>query len=125
MGLPLSNVQSNHDDFNVGTVSDQVVVEAYLHKVALYPGRYLLSPWITDSGFHRDIDFPRMCALFDINPPPGRFGDLKLQQEWGKVFLPSKWKVARPDRYTAPAAEAKTFVRAMSQEHLEALENDE
>jgi len=96
-GVPVSNVQSIHDGLYIGTASNQLVFEAYLPNLALYPGRYLLSPWITDSALHRDIDFPRMCATFDVHPAPGKFGDLKLQQEWGKVFLPSKWKVHRAE----------------------------
>jgi hypothetical protein len=38
-----------------------------------------------------------MCATIDVHPAPGKFGDLKLQQEWGKVFLPAKWKVHRAE----------------------------
>ena len=78
-----------------GTVSDELIVEAYFRKLTLYPGRYLLSPWITDAALRRDIDFPRMCAVLDIHPAPGEWGDLKLDPEWGKVFIPSRWDVRR------------------------------
>jgi lipopolysaccharide transport system ATP-binding protein len=95
-GVPISNVESNHEGLYTGTVVDEVVVEAHFPKLSLYPGKYLVSPWIMDSARQRDIDFPRMCAAFDVHPAPGRFGDLKLRQEWGKVFISSKWKIVRP-----------------------------
>jgi lipopolysaccharide transport system ATP-binding protein len=92
-GIPVTSAQSTHDGLYPGTVSDQLWVEVCFQKFTLYPGRYLLSPWITDSALHRDIDFPRMCAILDIHPAPGEWGDLKLQPEWGKVFFPSRWRV--------------------------------
>jgi lipopolysaccharide transport system ATP-binding protein len=94
-GIPVSNAQSIHNGLRTGSVCDQLVVEAYFPKLTLYPGRYLLSPWISDSALHRDIDFPRMCAVLDIHPAPGEWGDLKLNPEWGKVFISSQWNVRR------------------------------
>jgi lipopolysaccharide transport system ATP-binding protein len=94
-GIPLSNAQSVHDGLHAGTVCGQLVVEAYFSKLMLYPGRYLLSPWITDSALHRDIDFPRMCAVVDIHAAAGECGDLKLNPEWGKFFISSQWDVRR------------------------------
>jgi lipopolysaccharide transport system ATP-binding protein len=95
-GVPVSDVQSIHEGLDTGIISNEVTLEVQFPQLSLYPGRYLVSPWIMDSARQREIDFPRMCAAFDIHPAPGKFGDLKLQQEWGKVFLPSLWKVARP-----------------------------
>ena len=92
-GIPVSNAQSIHDGLRAGTVSDELLVEVYFRNLSLYPGRYLLSPWITDSALRRDIDFPRMCAALDIYPAPGKWGDLKLNGEWGKVFIPSQWRI--------------------------------
>jgi len=94
-GVPISNAQSNHDGLHAGNVLGDLTVEVHFPKLALYPGRYLLSPWITDSAFRRDIDFARMCAVLDIHPTSGKWGDLKLSQEWGKVFIPSQWYVTR------------------------------
>jgi lipopolysaccharide transport system ATP-binding protein len=95
-GVPVSNVQSAHDGLYPGIVSDQLTVEVYFSEISLYPGRYLLSPWITDSARHRDLDFPRLCATFDVHPTAGKYGDLKLAQEWGKVYLHARWKVGDP-----------------------------
>jgi lipopolysaccharide transport system ATP-binding protein len=94
-GVPVSNAESIHDGLHTGTASDELMIEAYFPQLSLYPGRYLLSPWIADSVRH-DIDWPHMCAAFDIHPVPGKHGDLKLNQQWGKVFIPSLWKVERP-----------------------------
>jgi homopolymeric O-antigen transport system ATP-binding protein len=95
-GAPISDVQSVHEGLRTGTITEKVVVEVHFSKLSLYPGRYLLSLWIMDSTRQHNIDFVRMCATFDVHPAPGEFGDLRLMQEWGKVFIPSKWKVVCP-----------------------------
>jgi lipopolysaccharide transport system ATP-binding protein len=92
-GVPISDVQSINEGLHTGTMSDQVVVKAYFRRLNLYPGRYLVSPWITDSARQHFIDCPRMCAAFDVHPAPGEFGDLKLLQQFGKVFIPSEWSI--------------------------------
>jgi len=92
-GVPISNIQSTHSGLCTGIIYDTVVAEVILTKLSLYPGRYLLSPWIMDSTTKRDIDFPQLCAALEIREAPGPHGDLKLHQQWGKVFIPSKWKL--------------------------------
>jgi lipopolysaccharide transport system ATP-binding protein len=95
-GVPVSNVQSIHDGLCASAVSDEITVEAYFKSLSLYPGRYFLSPWIMDSARQRDVDFPRMCATFDVHPAPGKFGDLKLDDMWGKVHMTARWQVGSP-----------------------------
>lgn len=95
-GVPISNVESIHEGLCTGIMSDEVVIEAHFPKLSLYPGRYLSSQWIMDSARQRDIDFPRMCATMDVHSAAGKFGDLKLQPEWGKVFIPSQWRIVGP-----------------------------
>ena len=95
-GVPISNVQSINEGLYTGTMSDEVSVQADFPNLSLYPGRYLLSPWISDSARQHAIDFARMCVTFDVHPAPGKFGDLMLQQSWGKVFIPSQWEVVCP-----------------------------
>jgi hypothetical protein len=95
-GIPLSDVQSIHDGLQVGTVSGEVVIEGYFHRLHLYPAHYLLSPWITDSARRRNLDFARLCAGFDIHPASGKWGDFRFEQKWGRVYIPARWKVERP-----------------------------
>jgi len=103
-GVPVSNPESRHDGFRAGTVSDQLTVEAYLRNLNLYPGRYLLSPWIVDAAYQRCIDFPRLCLTVDVHAAPGDRAGFQLDQEWGKVFIPSQWKVDGAPRPTCPIA---------------------
>jgi hypothetical protein len=95
-GVPISDVQSIHEGLCTGTITKKVIVEVHFSELSLYPGRYLVSPWIMDSARQRNIDFPRMCATFDVHPAPGEFGDFRFEPQWGKVFIPSQWKVACP-----------------------------
>ena len=92
-GVPLVNLQSIHEGLRSGKVDGNVVVEGIVPRLSLYPGRYLLSPWIMDSALQRDVDFVRMCAEVNIITVPGLYGDLKLDPTWGKFFLTSNWKL--------------------------------
>ncbi len=92
LGEPLLDVRSIHSGLRLNRVFDEVVVEVSIPNLGLYPGRYLLSPWIADSTCSRDVDFPRLCAAIDIQPTPGEHGDLKLDSTWGKYFVASQWK---------------------------------
>jgi lipopolysaccharide transport system ATP-binding protein len=94
-GVPLVNLQSIHEGLRLGKVDGNVVVEGIVQRLSLYPGRYLLSPWIMDSALQRDVDFVRMCAEVNIMTAPGLYGDLKLDSTWGKFFLTSDWELKR------------------------------
>lgn len=94
IGEPLLDVRSQHDGLRLGRVSGPLIIEVRLPEVGLYPGRYFLSPWIADAGCVRDIDFPRLSCVLDVNPAPGAHGDLKLDSIWGKYYVNSCWKVS-------------------------------
>ena len=91
-GTAILDIRSVHDGLSLGAASGHVTIEVAIPTLNLYPGRYLLSPWIMDSACKRDIDFPRMCATMDVDPASGPHGDLMLDGNWGKYFVPSSWK---------------------------------
>jgi lipopolysaccharide transport system ATP-binding protein len=93
-GMPLLNMRSIHDGFRVGGVSGNIIVEMKTPRLDLYPGRYLLSAFISDSASQRAVDFPRLCSTIRIGPAAGPHGDLKLDPNWGKYFIPSHWKLS-------------------------------
>jgi len=92
LGEPILDVRSHHSGFRPGRVSGQVIVRARIEKLGLYPGRYFLSPWISDSTAKRDIDYVKLCCALQVDPAPGPFGDLKLDSRWGKYWVQSDWQ---------------------------------
>jgi lipopolysaccharide transport system ATP-binding protein len=91
-GIPLVDTRSIHDGLRLGRVNGDMWIEVRIPNVNLLPGRYLISPWISDASISTEIDFPRMCAGFEVLPMPGRHGDLRLNHTWSKFFLDSHWK---------------------------------
>jgi lipopolysaccharide transport system ATP-binding protein len=91
VGDALLDLRSSHSGWRLGRVVGPIRVEAMLEELWLYPGHYLLSPWIGDSGCHRDIDYAKLCATLTIHDAPGPCGDLKLNSRWGKYWVPSQW----------------------------------
>jgi lipopolysaccharide transport system ATP-binding protein len=96
LGEPLLDIRSPHDGLRLGRVGDKVVVQARISGLGLYPGRYLLSPWIADAGVTRNVDFVKLCSVLQIVPAPGPFGDLKLDPTWGQYWIPSEWRINTP-----------------------------
>jgi len=89
-GQPFIDIRSTHDGLRTGTTKGPIRIQASIEDLGLYPGRYFLSPWITEG--QRDIDFPRLCGSFRVLPKPGKWGDLQLDPKWGKYHIRSAWK---------------------------------
>ena len=97
-GEPFLELQSEHDGLRVGKVHGTVRIQGTFPNIGLYPGRYFLSPWITDAAGQKFIDFARMCCTIQIVPKPGDFGDLRLDPLWGKYWVRSVWKAIEASR---------------------------
>ncbi|MBV9993712.1 MAG: ABC transporter ATP-binding protein [Caulobacteraceae bacterium] len=91
-GERLANVHSIQTGLRLGSVDGEIAIEGMIDHFILYPGEYLLSPWIMDSAHTREIDFVQMCAGLTVVPAPGPCGDLRLDPDWGKVHLKSRWR---------------------------------
>lgn len=91
-GTNLLDFCSRDSQFTVGTISGQVELELTVRPICLYPGRYMLSPWIADLSLTRHIDFVHQCATFDILPPTGTHVGLALNNDYGTYYLPSSWR---------------------------------
>jgi lipopolysaccharide transport system ATP-binding protein len=94
-GVPISDLCSRDDGLVCGTISGAGWVELSLPSVTLYPGRYLVSPWICDSALNRALDLPKLCSSFEVLPGKSQHGDLKMRARWGKVFFPTRWSIGR------------------------------
>ncbi|MGE0704614.1 MAG: ABC transporter ATP-binding protein [Vicinamibacterales bacterium] len=103
MGHDLVDIRSWHDDLRLGRVVGPVKIEVRVPHVNLYPGRYFLSPWITDNSGRRDIDYPRRSCMLEVLPPPDARRNLKFEMLCGTFFMDSRWRVSGPAR--EPAAE--------------------
>jgi lipopolysaccharide transport system ATP-binding protein len=94
-GEPILDLQSAHQGLRVGKLPGHITIEGSFPNIGLYPGKYLISPWITDSAVQRSIDFVKFCCAFEIVPKPGQFGDLRLDPRWGRYWVSSEWKVSK------------------------------
>jgi len=91
-GTPLLDLRSLHQILLVGRVTGRIAVQLEVAQLGLYPGHYFLSPWISDTGNRRNLDFPKMCVAFDVSPS-GSDVDAQLDRDWGAYFVPSTWSV--------------------------------
>jgi lipopolysaccharide transport system ATP-binding protein len=90
-GEPILDLRSNHSGLKLGRVKDSIVVHVEVENLGLYPGRYILSPWISDAAVTCDIDFVKLCCSLNMEAAPTPHGDLKLDPLWGKYWIPSAW----------------------------------
>ncbi|HEY5947377.1 MAG TPA: ABC transporter ATP-binding protein [Kofleriaceae bacterium] len=91
-GTPMLDLRSLHDNMKIGRVTGPVTLQLEVKNLGLYPGHYFLSPWISDASCVRHIDFPRMCAAFDIRAT-AEDTTLQLHRDWGSYYVPSAWSV--------------------------------
>ncbi len=90
-GKPLLDLRSIHSGLRIGRVEGGVVVHALVENLGLYPGEYLLSPWISDAACYYGIDSVKFCAKFRVLPAPGPHGDLRLDSRNGDYWVQSSW----------------------------------
>jgi hypothetical protein len=70
-----------------------VTVEVVLDRVGLYPGEYMLSPWVWDQNSPGDMDWVLYCCKLSVLPTRGVHGELTLKPEYGKYFVQSSWSI--------------------------------
>jgi lipopolysaccharide transport system ATP-binding protein len=90
---PMLDVRSWHAGSRFGRLEGRVVVDGTIPTLGLYPGEYLLSPFIATAGCLADIDWVKHCRILHVHPAPGPYGDLKLDPSIGKYWTPSEWSV--------------------------------
>jgi len=90
-GDPILDLRSIHDGLRFGRADGTVVAQATVDNLGLYPGTYLLSPWITDASVITCLDWTKLCGKLHVYPAPGRHGDLRLDPKWGLYWIPSNW----------------------------------
>ncbi len=91
LGEPILDLRSSHDGLRLGRVHNKITVQARLENIGLYPGRYFLSPWISDAAVTINVDWVKLCCSLQIDPAPGPHGDLKLNLAYGKYWVQSNW----------------------------------
>jgi lipopolysaccharide transport system ATP-binding protein len=96
-GEPLLDLRSSHAGLRLGRVSGRVVIDATVPVVGLYPGEYLLSPWISDASCNEILDWAKQCVTLHVHPSPGPHGDLRLDERYGKYWVQSNWSAAGRD----------------------------
>ncbi len=92
LGEPMIDIRSYHSGLRLGRISGPLTIDARIDDIGLYPGRYILSPWISDATVKIDVDFVKLCNAIQVDPAPGPYGDLKLDPRWGRIYVQSYWQ---------------------------------
>lgn len=94
-GEAILELRSSHDGLYIDGSAGRVTAEAVVDNVGLYPGEYTLSPWVCDRGYTVNIDWVQHCCRLSVFP--GAHGELGLDAQFGKYFVPSSWSVRTSD----------------------------
>jgi lipopolysaccharide transport system ATP-binding protein len=93
MGETILDLRSLHGGLRTGSVTGRVAVEVSVDRLGLYPGRYLLSPWVSDARVSLVLDWVILCRTLRVTPFPGPDGLLQIDPAAGKYWTPSEWRV--------------------------------
>jgi hypothetical protein len=92
-GEPILDLRTRHGGPDIVKAEGSMLASMRLEALNLYPGEYLISPWVTDSS-SKDLDWIENCVSLRVLPRSGPFGDMRLTSNWGKYFVASQWTLS-------------------------------
>lgn len=91
-GLLVSTLMTAYKDFYPDITTGTTCFDLVIEKVLLFPGTYMISPWITDSR-RKDIDYVNYAAKFKVEPSDLLRNGVKFEEESRSVtHIPSYWE---------------------------------
>jgi lipopolysaccharide transport system ATP-binding protein len=103
-GERMLDVRSVHDGMDIGEVEGKVRIQISIPNLGLYPGEYLLSPWVADRTMKRNMDWAKNVRVLYVVPADGLSRDLQTSGTWGKYWVRSWWNY----KLGAPVTETNT-----------------
>jgi lipopolysaccharide transport system ATP-binding protein len=92
-GDPILDLRSVHGSLTLERVVGRVALTAVVENVRLYPGEYVLEPWITEQTMRRNIDQVYNSRLLQVVVPvSGMANGLQGTRYWGRYWIPSSWR---------------------------------
>ncbi len=91
-GMPMLDLRTRHSGLALPLAEGPIKLVIEIKSLALYPGEYYLSSWVTDSS-SRDLDWVQYGLKFTVLPCTGPYGDMRLSFQWGKYYVASSWSL--------------------------------
>jgi hypothetical protein len=95
-GTPILDLRTRHNGPDIPLATGRVCISMEVGELNLYPGDYYLSAWVSDAS-SKDLDLVEYGMRFTVLPVLGPFGDMRLNFNWGKYYVPSQWKLQQSD----------------------------
>jgi lipopolysaccharide transport system ATP-binding protein len=93
MQEPLIDLRGADGGLAPRRLAGRVVLTAEVPALRLYPGSYLLSPWIADRMARTDVDHVRYCTKLGVTAPAGDRRRRTLDPSWGRIVVDSAWRL--------------------------------
>jgi lipopolysaccharide transport system ATP-binding protein len=90
-GEALLDLRSIHSSMHVNLGRGIIRVTVTVPSLGLYPGEYLLSPWVADHSMKKNLDWAKNVRVLLVIPPYECSSDLQRSSSWGKYWVPSEW----------------------------------
>lgn len=91
-GTPILDLRTRHNGLDLLKADGEMTLRAMIPSLALYPGEYLLSPWVTDAA-DRVLDWAQYVLKFNVLSRTCPYGDMRLSLAWGKYYVSTDWHV--------------------------------
>jgi len=92
---PLLDLRNSDTTSTCQVYQGNVVVLATVTALSMYPGEYLVSPWIADFQCRKDLDWVQYCSRITILPPVFEDRILSLDPKWGRIYAESSWRITQ------------------------------
>lgn len=89
-GTAILDLRTRHNGPDIPLAVGRVGISMRVDALNLYPGKYYLSPWVTDASSNV-LDWREYCLTFTVLPRLGPFGDMRLNLNLGKYHVTAQW----------------------------------
>jgi lipopolysaccharide transport system ATP-binding protein len=91
-GVLIADCRSSHYGCKFGKMDDFHEFKMRIEKIMLYPGRYIVEPWIADTGVLSEYDWIKNAGKFTVISNPELLSGAIVDSEHGISYIPTEWE---------------------------------
>jgi lipopolysaccharide transport system ATP-binding protein len=91
-GIRVADCRSSHDGLRIGPARGDVEICMTIGSLLLYPGTYIVEPWVSDAGCLVDFDWVRSAGSFIVTSGQNFMNGASVASFHGIAFIPTSWK---------------------------------
>ena len=89
---PVLDIRSSHSDTPLEIKRGSTRIEARVDRFGLYPGEYVMSPWVIDDDGAHTSDWLKHCTWLSCRSREAHGARMRVDRGFDRFWCPSIWK---------------------------------